>query len=443
MMPMVRLVFVVCLCVPVLVFADASTGLVAGLNAPASRAALDELARANTIESEAIGYAGKKSTVYAAYRRLVDAIGREDVLALLKHPSPVVRGYMADEVLEEYPSDVDRLETLLADAAHVGTQMGCVGGGDSVSGYVAQQICFSHNPSALEVLGRGARRSGSTSARHWAFFCLPKTRPADAIALARPLLGSKGNELGAALRALGEAGDAASVPVIVSHANDVDHDVRFGVAMALGALHLPAGLSSVRKLLDDPDQSVRAAAAWAYVRHAGFDRAVALRLATTSGFLVADRTKVGLAEAATPEALEILGSAHPSSGIMSRQIKDALLESSAGRAFILARPDLSDWQPAARVRGRPADAATLLTSPNLMVRSAAVTEVAQHPDASLVPVLEQLVDDKDGYVRQTATRILVALHSSKSLPVLEHRAASFPAEAAWLTPLITRLRRAK
>jgi hypothetical protein len=111
------------------------------VHAPAAAARVDALAREHQVESERIGYGGEPSSSYAVFAAVVQESSREDVIALLRHRSAVVRGYAANYVVAQRPRDVGALRPLLADDTVVSYLDGCVSMQMAIGDRVARQLC--------------------------------------------------------------------------------------------------------------------------------------------------------------------------------------------------------------------------------------------------------------------------------------------------------------
>lgn len=89
---------------------------------------VDTLAKASTLDDEAVGDGGEKTATYRAYESLRAAADAAGLSALLEHRSPIVRCYAA-RALAERKETVDWLAVLKAhalDVAPVTTFRGCV-----------------------------------------------------------------------------------------------------------------------------------------------------------------------------------------------------------------------------------------------------------------------------------------------------------------------------
>jgi len=86
------------------------------------------LAQAESLDDEAVGEGGVKSATYRTFEALRDKATKEQLLKLLEHGSPIVRGY-AVRALADRKEQVDWLATLrrfATDAAPVKTFQGCI-----------------------------------------------------------------------------------------------------------------------------------------------------------------------------------------------------------------------------------------------------------------------------------------------------------------------------
>lgn len=106
------------LCFPALVPAQTLTELT------------ETLAKAETLDDEAIGDGGDKSATFRAYEQFRDLATRDELITRLDHQSPIVRGYAA-RALADKKEKVDWLAVLrahVADLQPVTTFRGCVKG---------------------------------------------------------------------------------------------------------------------------------------------------------------------------------------------------------------------------------------------------------------------------------------------------------------------------
>lgn len=104
------------LCIPSIVPAQTLTELT------------ETLAKAETLDDEAIGDGGEKSATFSAYEQFRDLATRDELLARLLHQSPIVRGYAARALADKHEK-VDWLAVLrahVADLQTVTTFRGCV-----------------------------------------------------------------------------------------------------------------------------------------------------------------------------------------------------------------------------------------------------------------------------------------------------------------------------
>ena len=92
---------------------------------PALAALVEQLAPASRIESAHIGYAGSPSEVHALFTRISKAATAQQLVALLRHDSAVVRGYAAEHVVANFPTELAAVYPLLADSTKVEAMSGC------------------------------------------------------------------------------------------------------------------------------------------------------------------------------------------------------------------------------------------------------------------------------------------------------------------------------
>ncbi|TVR01626.1 MAG: hypothetical protein EA398_09390 [Deltaproteobacteria bacterium] len=206
---------------------------------PALRAAVDLLATFPAIESARIGSGGDPSEAHAAFRAVVDLASPVRQLALLRHESPVVRGYLLEHVLPTQPVEDDLLRALLADETAVPGQIGCILGTGSIASRSVEALCRAasdaeHVPDALERAARWARPD-PLQAR--AVVCLASRDAPLAVSLALPRLDAPDPQVRRqAVSALILADASEHIGRIAPLARDADHLVRATVATALGRL---------------------------------------------------------------------------------------------------------------------------------------------------------------------------------------------------------------
>src|SRR6185503_11328602 len=95
---------------------------------PDLAARVDALARERQVESEHVGYAGASSASYARFAAVLEKAPGAQELALLRHESPIVRAYVANDVAQRHPRDARALLPLTRDDAVVMFMDGCIMG---------------------------------------------------------------------------------------------------------------------------------------------------------------------------------------------------------------------------------------------------------------------------------------------------------------------------
>ncbi|MFO0553436.1 MAG: hypothetical protein U0271_33950 [Polyangiaceae bacterium] len=121
---------------------------------------VDDLATYDAIESSSIGVAGSPSEAYASLEAVVAKATPADLLALAKHESPVVRGYVAGHLAHAQPELVDQLTPLFSDATAVDTQSGCVVEKLTVASVVISALCDGDSPKTPALLREVALTDG-------------------------------------------------------------------------------------------------------------------------------------------------------------------------------------------------------------------------------------------------------------------------------------------
>lgn len=139
-------------------------------------ALVDALAAERAVESSHIGAAGAPSAIYARWEAVQKAATAEELRALLRHQSPVVRGYVAQHLVrDQTPLASDPLRPLLSDATSVGTTQGCMIGTYTVAALVLEELCFNaKDKEGARALVQEAAASGSDEVAAQAKRCLPK-----------------------------------------------------------------------------------------------------------------------------------------------------------------------------------------------------------------------------------------------------------------------------
>lgn len=113
---------------------------------------VDALAASKRIESSHIGAGGVESDVYKLFLAVLDKATTADLKALLRHESPVVRGYVAQHVANKEASLMEDVAALLTDKTPVDSMSGCEVGRETVAGVVVDALCYSDVAVSAEVL---------------------------------------------------------------------------------------------------------------------------------------------------------------------------------------------------------------------------------------------------------------------------------------------------
>jgi hypothetical protein len=129
------------------------------------------LARAETVDAEAIGYEGERTATYRAYEQWRDRATAAELLACTRHASPTVRAY-AVRALVDVEADVDWprvLDGLLHDTADVTTVTGCCLALRKLGDVCFEAVRPRLTPDQLQDVAEAAIRGRSPlDAREWA-----------------------------------------------------------------------------------------------------------------------------------------------------------------------------------------------------------------------------------------------------------------------------------
>jgi hypothetical protein len=123
------------------------------------QARVARLAAHPRVTGSVLGPGDTPSAAWAAWQAVLAQATRQDLFALLAHPSPVVRGYVVRHIVTAMPFELPRLYPLLADTAWLATLEGCfVPGGGRFGEVLLEELCpFGQcRPGALDLLVRAA-----------------------------------------------------------------------------------------------------------------------------------------------------------------------------------------------------------------------------------------------------------------------------------------------
>ncbi|MDB4997336.1 MAG: hypothetical protein JWM74_4768 [Myxococcaceae bacterium] len=259
-----------------------------------------ELEKFTQLEAMGVGEDNRPSAGYQAFERVVAIAQREQLFALLAHPKPVVRAYVAGHVIDAMPvSDMHRVAPLLADRTALWTRgPGCGGKYTTVGEIVADDLGFSY-PESKQLLSNAAHDPELGSAvRAVAFDGLRTEEPAAGwLAANDPLFVAKG------VRNLANVTNALVPAELASHS---DANVRASVAKALDDEKAPGALVLLARLVRDPNADVRAVAATAYAKRIDGDPVLVRALLTDPDVNVIEATEMGLVQRHHPSALALL-----------------------------------------------------------------------------------------------------------------------------------------
>ncbi|MBI4957628.1 MAG: HEAT repeat domain-containing protein [Myxococcales bacterium] len=228
-------------------------------------AKVDALAAASGIESSHIGAAGAPSKVWPLWDAVLGAAKPEELVALLGHESPVVRGYVARHAVTALPDAAQELLPLFGDGAQVATVEGCSVGTTTLASLVLEAICYANGPSAgvSALLLRAAEMPGTPELAQRALGCAARHRVAGVAALAKRWVASKPSPeaVVAALAALASAEPEHACETYTAALRDRTPAVRRAALTALAKCSGDEVVQKVERLLDDPDRGVARTAA--------------------------------------------------------------------------------------------------------------------------------------------------------------------------------------
>lgn len=148
------------------------------------------LERARYMEDEQLGGCigpSYPSKVYAAFKWVVQHFSSKELLALLHHPSAVVRAYAVQHFAAQLPAHSNALLPLLADAKTVLVLPAEFGGRFVIDQFVADQLCkHASVPAIKQALRRAASRSDVRPPIRYKIRCCSMDPPADDLLLDIP-----------------------------------------------------------------------------------------------------------------------------------------------------------------------------------------------------------------------------------------------------------------
>jgi HEAT repeat protein len=270
---------------------------------------VDVLARSQSLDSPAIGVAGEASSTYLLFDRVVHAATRQQVLALLRHESPIVRGYMARHVaLTAELGGVEALYPLLGDSAPVATRVGCRASQTPVSHIVLEALSLrAEHPRVQSLLLRAAQDISFAELRPGLLDVVAQHRPDEARALAKSWLRNTDPQLLlGAVGTLHAIADVSSYPALCALASSAHAEVRMNLISTFAVLDHACAEPALRRLTEDRDERVRGRAGDTYVRIRQREPAVMRRLLHDPVRSIRVRVALALAGRANPQDLTLL-----------------------------------------------------------------------------------------------------------------------------------------
>jgi len=407
------------------------------VHGPELRAAVDLLASFDRIESARTGSGGTPSEVYAAYVAVVGLTGRASWESLLRHASPVVRGYMVQHLVREPSGSLEAMRPLLSDETEVEGQSGCILGTGTIASRLVEALCDAEPREAvLEMLEAAAAEARPEPLQARAVVCLARTVPERAVELAAPMLGSSDAVTRRyAVMAFTVSGLGEGVERLESLAEDTDRGVRAAAATAVA--RLGGRREVVERLLDDEDDYVRMIAASAYVGLPQVDTTVVVNLLADE----TPRVRSGTAQALAREGV-LLHLLEPV--LMAPRVDGRIMQEFAqrdddeltpmmrrlvGADTAYVRERATEWIGR---RGDDSDLPALraqLVAPSIGERRRAAEALAARGDAASVSLLEEMLrSDGNPHGRIAAAEALAAIRGEAARPALE---AAVAAESTW------------
>lgn len=383
----------------------------AELTSDADQAALlDKLAQEAEVQSNAVGYAGTPSRIFALAQKLASITPREQYLRFRDHKSPIVRGYVIWHVTSTWPEVIEQLYPLLSDENFVLIRRGCVGRGYTVAEILLEELEeIQKQPAALAMLRRAAgdARLGAIQGR--ALTLIAGAYPQEATQTALGLLGHKDRSVrAAAIGALGLAGAVNHISALMPFTESPDEEIRWQLAEALGHLQGPASQPALRKLMADPQSRVREQAYASYVAQPDCDLAQVRQYLFAPSREIHASVVVALGQQRSPAALALaleyidqlddqLGRAEPRSYAASEELLSGMITTQG----------LAPLMRTLAVRSRIA-----------RVRARAVHHLAWLPDAQSLPLFRKILREGPPDAQGSASHGVMALEDRESIPDL-------------------------
>jgi HEAT repeat protein len=363
------------------------------------------------------------------------------------HESPIVRGYMAGHVGYASPGEGWSLYPLLADKTAIETQSGCIAGETTVSSRAIaalvspaedERVLNGREPTQLSpqtldelaVVAEDDRLAGEV--RGEAIAALAKAGQPEAHRLALGAVAAEDVRLReGGLRALAFLTiTEEDLGRVVPLTHDADASMREGAANVLGHVSSPTSCSALAPLLDDPESSVRWAAAGAYAAQPTADVPTLQKLAANReiGSTIVDALRKVRGDVAALGVLEpVLMKADSAPQLWSVKLtpentpdllpvlrrlvtSPALLRVALVAADLLGRARDTSSEPAI---------ARLLDAPDPFLRKRAVEALENLCDPRAIARLTAALRDADPEVRRSAAHALRALQARSAIPALK------------------------
>ena len=403
---------------------------------------VDELAKVSAVTLRFSYPVVRVTPAWSKARAVFERTSRCEMRALTRHRSAVVRAFVAQEIIDELPKDVDAVAPLLDDDAqvrswHDGPR------NDTVARFVADTLDLQskETPQILAVFVNGARNPKLDPAIRGRFLerlALKHRVDARSIALGM-LLEHEETLQESALKALEDVGTADDIPAIVpfttTQFGPTDRRIRIAAIAALGAIPSRACVEMLPHLFEDPDVDVRAAAVRAYVRQPDSDEAVVRRLLTRFDW----SAKEGLADRGDDFAVTLLepmwmnAADHESSNpevelLLTFEFGrkpahvDLLRRLLGAKGVQIKRWAIYFWGEAHDTESAPR-IRSFLHSPDEQTRANAACAAGKLKDRDAISELMKMFATEDYSVADDALKSLVALHVREAIPIVEAREA--------------------
>lgn len=411
---------------------------------PELAAKVDLLGTQDEIQTSHIGQ-GTPSKTYALFEEIVSVSSKQQILALLQHQRPVVRGYALMHVQTYFSDDIAALGPLLSDEIEVDFLFADMGTRYRVCELAFQGLSIDSLTRLRAAIIPVARNVGRGC---WgeALRGLGMLQDQSVAAIAEPLLGNADPKtVRYAIEALELANVTTSAARIRMLESSPHAITRGDVASALGRFRSAEAEPVLRRLIDDSDPFVRGCALESYAQQAGRDLAI-LQTALKSGDSdIRLRVEVGLAKDARLESLTLLGQRIESgqeSSYFWQQLERALANKDLRLDALMAlMRSLQENPKSASAADRVStvlfaacDKACLpmfrerLQHGNEDEQRRAASAVGRLVDRQSIPQLRSLLQAADPYTRVAAARALLKLKVHAAIPEIEQAAAPLPDE---------------